>query len=108
MNSKRKGNLGELELLHLLEAAGLDVQRNQQAGVGGIDNPDIALQHKGRRYHLEVKRKESLSVYQAMEQAIADANGHAVPLVVHRRNRKPWIVIMRLGDFLGMICGGDG
>ena len=100
MNSKQKGNRGELELLHLLDAAGLDVQRNQQGWIGGKDNPDIALNHRGRRYHIEVKRKESINVYQAMEQAIADANGRSTPLVVHRRNRKPWLVIMRLGDFL--------
>lgn len=95
-------------MLHLLEGMGLNVKRNQQGWKGGADNPDIALQHRGLRYHLEVKRKESINVYQAMEQAIADANEHAVPLVVHRRNRKPWLVIMRLGDFLDMIGGENG
>lgn len=107
MNSKRKGNKGELELLHLLEAAGMDVQRNQQAGIGGKDNPDISLQHGRRRFHLEVKREERFGLYPAMEQATTDANGHAVPVVVHRRNRKPWVVVLRLGDFLGLLEGGE-
>ncbi len=34
MNSKRKGNAGELELLHLLEGYGLTVRRNDQRYTG--------------------------------------------------------------------------
>lgn len=103
MNSKRKGNAGELELLHLLEAAGLSVQRNDQRFIGGMDNPDIALQAGGKRYHLEVKRAERFNAYEAMDQAIIDSNGKAVPVVVHRRNRRPWLVVLRMGDFVGLI-----
>lgn len=100
MNSKQKGNRGELELLHLLEGCGLQAERNDQRYVGGKDNPDIRLTVGGRRYHLEVKRTEKFSLYPAMEQAQADANRKAVPVVVHRRNRKPWVVVMTLNDFL--------
>ena len=35
-----------------------------------------------------------------MEQAERDANGHAIPVVAHRRNRKPWLVVLRLEDVL--------
>ncbi len=58
MNSKRKGNGGELEFLHLLEDAGLDAHRNQQGYIGGTDNPDVALHAGGQQFHVEVKRTE--------------------------------------------------
>ena len=103
MNSKRKGNAGELELLHLLESSGLNAHRNQQGYVGGVDNPDIALDAGGERYHLEIKRTERFSLYPAMYQAERDANGHAVPVVVHRSNRKPWVCVLRLADFLRLV-----
>ena len=40
MNSKRKGNGGERELLSILQAVGVAV-RNDQRYTGGVDNPDI-------------------------------------------------------------------
>lgn len=108
MNSKRKGNAGELEALHLLEAEGLEVHRNDQRYIGGKDNPDISLSVAGQRYHLEVKRKEKFSLYEAMDQAVADANGKAVPVVLHRKNRRPWVAILRMGDFIRLLKRSTG
>ena len=98
MNVKRKGNKGELELLHLLEARGLEAVRNDQRYAGGRGNPDIALPG----LHLEVKRVEVLRLTEALNQAEADAAGHALPVVMHRRNRGEWVAILRLDDFLAM------
>lgn len=103
MNSKRKGNAGERELLHLLEGYGLDVHRNDQTFIGGVDNPDIACRVEGVPVHIECKRTEKLSLYEAMEQAERDANGHALPVVVHRRNRKPWLVVLKLEDVMKIV-----
>ena len=100
MNSKRKGNQGELELLGIFKQHGYLAKRNDQRFVGGVDRPDISLQMNGTRYHVEVKRTERLRLHEAMEQAIHDSNGHAVPVVVHRRNRDAWLITMRLEDFL--------
>lgn len=102
MNSKRKGNAGERELLSLLAGHGCAV-RNDQRYVGGVDNPDISLVAGGTAFHVECKRTEKFNAYAAMEQAQHDANGHAVPVVMHRRNRKPWLVVMRLKDFLALL-----
>lgn len=99
MNSKRKGNAGERELCSLLAAEGI-AHRNEQWGVGGKDNPDISLEMGGRRFHVECKRTERFNAYEAMEQAVRDANGHAIPVVMHRRNRKQWLVIMNLDNFI--------
>ena len=100
MNSKRKGNSGELEILHLLEQYGIDCQRNDQRYISGFQNPDIEARVRGHPVHVEVKRTEKLSLYDAMTQAVSDANGKALPIVCHRRNRKPWVVIIRLSDLL--------
>ena len=91
MNSKRKGNAGELEFLHLLEAQGLTAWRNDQRYTGG------------RAFHCEVKRTERLTLYPFMEQAQRDADGRALPLVAYRSNRKPWLVCMPLEGFLSLI-----
>ncbi len=105
-NSKRKGSAGERELLGILQGHGLAV-RNDQRYVGGVDNPDISLDMGGKRYHVECKRAEKFNAYTAMEQAERDANGHDVPIVMHRRSRKPWLVVMKLDDFLkGVMNGG--
>lgn len=103
MNSKRKGNAGELEFLHLLEAQGLTAWRNDQRYTGGRDNPDVRLLAGGRAFHCEVKRTERLTLYPFMEQAQRDADGRALPLVAYRSNRKPWLVCMSLEGFLSLI-----
>lgn len=74
MNSKRKGNGGERELLSILQAVGV-AERNDQRYTGGVDNPDISFTLGGRRFHVECKRAERFNAYAAMEQAEHDANG---------------------------------
>ena len=97
-NVKRKGNRGELELLHLLEARGLPAVRNDQTYVGGRENPDISMPG----LHIEVKRVEALRITEALNQAISDAAGRALPVVMHRRNRGEWVAFMRLDGFLAL------
>lgn len=106
MNCKAKGSAGERELLSILAEAGA-AQRNDQRYVGGVDNPDISFQMGGNRFHVECKRAEKFNAYAAMDQAQRDANGHAVPIVAHRRNRRPWLVVLTLEDFLRLM-GSDG
>ena len=96
MNSKAKGNKGELELAKLLCSHGLNAQRNDQMYISGRENPDISIPG----IHCEVKRTEALRLYDAMFQAEHDANGRAIPVVMHRKNRHPWLVIMRLDDWI--------
>ena len=100
MNSKRKGNAGERELLDILRRNGIESWRNDQKYVGGRDNPDIGCRVEGIPVHIECKRCEKLSLYAAMDQAIRDSAGNSMPIVVHRRNGKPWLVIARLDDVL--------
>lgn len=83
-------------MLALLQASGLQAHRNDQRYVGGKDNPDIAVEG----WHIECKRCEKLSLYEAMAQATRDANDHATPAVIHRRNNHPWLVVLTLDDAL--------
>ena len=100
LNSKAKGSAGERELAEILRQAGhTEAHRNEQRYIGGKENPDVSLEG----FHVEVKRAEKFNAYSALEQAEADANGKAIPIVCHRRNRKPWIVIMKLTDWLKMM-----
>lgn len=95
VNSKNKGKRGELELAkEIARIFGVSTRRGQQYR-GGPGSPDIVADIPG--VHWECKRTETLSIYKALEQAIDDA-GDDVPVVAHRRSRKPWVVAVRLDD----------
>jgi len=96
-SSQRKGAAGERELAALLSAAGYECQRGGSLSFGEI--PDV-LGLPG--IHIECKRVEKLNVGEAMEQAIRDSDRmlDGMPAMFHRRNRKPWLVTMRLEDWL--------
>jgi hypothetical protein len=93
-NSRNKGAVGERELAgELNRLFGTVARRGQQySGIEGEDVVGLA------GIHVESKRVESLNLGNAMEQAIRDAAGEKVPAVFHRKNRKPWLVTMRLDD----------
>lgn len=102
MNSKRKGNRAERELLNILQSHGLDAHRNDQQYIGGVDNPDISVKIGPVSVHVECKRVERLALAAALRQAHRDAR-NALPVVVHRRSREPWLVTMELEDLLQII-----
>lgn len=98
--SKSKGKRGELELVHELQNLGFaNVYRSQQYR-GSSDSADL-IGIPG--IHIECKRTESLSLYQALEQATKDSgNSGNLPAVFHRRNKKNWVVIMELKDWVSL------
>lgn len=90
--SKRKGAEGELEAAAKLnEVLGTRFHRGRQYH-GGPDSPDLAGDIPG--LHVEVKRTERLRIWEAVSQARSDASVDQVPVVMHRANRKPWVVIV--------------
>ena len=96
MNSKQKGARGERELAGILKQHGYDTRRGQQYS-GASGDPDV-IGVPG--LHIECKRVEKLNIDDAMEQSIRDARLGEVPVVMHRKNNKPWKVTMLLGDFI--------
>lgn len=94
--SQRKGAEGERELAAILRERGYDIERGGALSYG--EAPDLAGLPG---VHIEVKRVERLNVPEAMEQAIRDAARFGgLPGLFHRRSRSPWLVTMRLSDWL--------
>lgn len=102
-SSQRKGRAGELELVKILRAHGYDVSPGVPVSYG--QTPDL-VGLPG--VHIECKRVERLNVPEAMEQAAQDAEffRDGAPAVFHRRNRSPWLVTMRLADWLALYGNG--
>jgi hypothetical protein len=50
-----------------------------------------------------VKRVEALRLYPSLEQARRDAATDEVPAVIHRPNRKPWVVIVYADDLIRLL-----
>jgi len=96
INSRNKGAAGERELAEVLRDHGIDARRGQQFS-GGSDSPDVVSTLSG--IHIECKRVEAGNLYLWLDQAQRDA-GTKIPIVAHRRNKKPWVVILDLEDFL--------
>lgn len=97
--SQRKGADGERELAAIFQAHGYDCTRGGSLSFGEV--PDLSGLPG---IHVECKRVERLNVQEAMEQSIRDSQrmGDGIPALFHRRNRKPWLVTMRLEDWLNI------
>jgi len=95
LRSRNKGKRGEREAAaELRRLFGVEARRARQF-CGGDDSPDVVTGIEG--VHFEVKRCESLRLYDALGQAIRDA-GTKIPVVLHRQNAKQWLAIVRLDD----------
>lgn len=97
VNGKQKGKQGELELVHKLKDYGWNCRRTSQfCGNTGQADDVVGLDY----IHIEVKRVEKLNIDTAIEQAIRDAKDDKFPTVFHRKNRKDWLVTMKLDDWI--------
>lgn len=100
-NSRSKGARGERDAAQAWSEvmgsaiAPVTARRGQQFA-GGKDSPDV-VHSLGDTIHLEVKRTERGNPYDWVAQADLDCGGK-VPVVLHRRNGKPWLAILRLDD----------
>jgi len=101
INSRSKGKRGELELAEVIRAHGWSARRGQQFAGGG-DSPDIITGMPGN-FHVECKRVEAGNLYSWLAQANRDAHTDAIPVVMHKRNGKPWVAIMDLENFFILV-----
>ena len=98
---RRKGAAGEREAAAKLnEVLGTHLRRGRQY-CGSPESPDVAGDLPG--LHLEVKRVEALRLYPSLEQAGRDAGTGEVPAVMHRMNKKPWVVIVYADDLIRLL-----
>lgn len=102
--SQRKGRSAELELTRLLSSYGYDVHPGEAQSYG--KEPDLSGLPG---LHIECKRCEQLRLTEWMAQAERDAERFqdGFPAVFYRKNRQPWLVTMRLSDFLIIYGGSD-
>lgn len=101
MNSREKGKVGERELSHELQKYGYETRRGQQFCGANGDADVVGVPG----LHIECKRVERLDYYKAMEQSEHDALENEIPVVMHRKNRKPWLVTLNLNDFIKIYKG---
>jgi len=101
-SSQRKGAEGERELAAILRGYGYDIVRGGSLSFGDV--PDLV---GVPGLHIECKRVERLNVPEAMQQAIRDSERFhdGLPALFHRRNRQPWLVTLRLEDFMRLFKG---
>ena len=93
--SRAKGCRGELEASKVWAFVMGGKARRGQQFAGGNDSPDVVSDYPG--IHLEVKRCERGNPYDWIYQARRDGVGKC-PIVLHRRNNQPWLLIMELSD----------
>ena len=91
---RNKGKRGELELAHKLSKLfGIVAKRGNQYK-GSPDSPDVVALSG---IHVECKRVEKFQLYPSLEQSANDS-GENIPVVMHRRNRKKWVIALYLDD----------
>ena len=104
INSRQKGAAAERELARELREYGYDCRRGQQyCGLNG-DADVVGLPG----IHIEAKRTERLSLYDALEQATRDARAEEIPVVFHRRNNCKWVCILALDKFMEIYREWEG
>lgn len=98
--SRNKGKRGERELANILKERGYTDARRGQQYSGKTGEADV-VGIPG--YHIEVKRVEQFHLWDALEQSTSDARAGEIPIVIHRKNQRPWVVVMSLDNFLTIL-----
>ncbi len=93
---REKGKRGERELASKLREYGYNARRGQQFCGANGDADVVGLED----IHIECKRTERLSIYEALAQAKADKKESEKPIVCHRKNHSEWVVIQPLDDWI--------
>ena len=96
--SREKGKRGERELAKKLREYGYTDAKRSVQYCGANGDADIIDALEG--IHIECKRTERLSLYDALSQAKADAKEGELPAVFHRKNNSPWVAIMDIDDWI--------
>ena len=96
INSRQKGARAERELANLLKKYGYETRRGQQYSGANGDADVVGLD----KIHIECKRVERLNIEDAVAQSVRDARACETPGVMHRTNHQPWLVTMRLDDWI--------
>lgn len=98
-NSRQKGARAERELAHkLTELLGVKCRRGQQFSGANGDADVVGVEG----IHIECKNVQRLEIFKAYEQSVRDAREGEIPCVMHKKDRKPWLVTISLEDWAKM------
>lgn len=97
INSKQKGAKFERQLAGLLREHGFTESRRSVQYCGANGDADV-IGVPG--VHIEAKAVERLNIHEAMEQSVSDARDGEIPVVIHKKNRKPILVTMLFDDWI--------
>jgi Holliday junction resolvase len=100
VNSRAKGARAERELANKLKEHGFTARRGQQF-CGANGDADVVCAELAS-YHIECKMVQNLNVDKAIDQATRDC-GDKTPVVIHRKNNRPWLVTLYLEDWLKLV-----
>jgi hypothetical protein len=99
-SQRDKGAAAEREVCAILaESLGAPIKRKLGQARDGGDDIEIG------KFRIEVKRRETVAIDAWCEQVEACTEIGQVPVVVYRRNGKPWRVVLRLEDFIPLMRG---
>ena len=100
MNSKQKGSRGERMLRDVWRSHGYtDAHRSQQYSGKGESSADI--EGIDPLLHIECKVGYTYkTIYDFMDQAVSDSKEGQIPVVNCKMDRKEWLCVMRLDDFI--------
>lgn len=85
-----------IELLRVPNSGGLQRRPEEHGDLLGLPG-----------FNVEIKRQEKANVWAWCEQSESDALPNTVPLVIFRRNRTKWRVILPLDDFIEMYLNAN-
>jgi len=103
-SAQTKGRRGEIELARYLQDHGIkDARPGDPLNFGTM--PDVVGVDG---LHIECKRHERLEISRWYEQAAADAERmqDGKPAVIYRQNRRQWMIVLSLSDYLDLTAGG--
>lgn len=100
VNSRAKGARAERELANKLKEHGLTARRGQQF-CGANGDADVVCTELAD-WHIECKMVAALNVDKAIDQATRDC-GEKTPVVIHRKNNRPWLVTIYLEDWIKLV-----
>lgn len=101
--ARTKGAQAEREVAELIQKHGFDAHRGKvfyhEPDVIGLDG-----------FHIEVKRRENYYIDDWLKQSEQDAEKKqdGIPLVVFRKSRQPWRVILDFEEFLELVRKANG
>ena len=103
INSKRKGKMGELNLVKKLKEYGYNCVRTEQYN-GKAEDSEADLRGL-QGIHIEVKNREKHNIYDYIEQVKRDKNDNEIGTVFIKSNNKEWLCLLTLDDFMRLYKG---